>query len=222
VRTLPCIINETCLYGGVVVNFYGPTSCKDIFTKWDALGGAKLIMQERTMYLSYNIFSKPFTIQSIIQPSNLHNEYLSKWKGFQVRPFSYGEQLKQLNSTHLKFIPSTKGSKDSTYHTHVEVEKEVGTFCYLCWLQSSSSPPPRWGMFSYICGSNPPLSPKGGGCFLTYVVPIPLFPQKVDILLRILRWGYCWLTPLLQRKGTSEGIPKTKGLRTYRDSCGGH
>jgi hypothetical protein len=175
-------------------------------------------MQERTMYLSYNIFSKPFTIQSIIQPSNLHNEYLSKWKGFQVRPFSYGEQLKQLNSTHLKLIPSAKGSKDSRHHTYVEVEKVV-------LLVDPNVPlPPKGG--DILLPLLAPIflfpPPQGGGCFLTYVVPIPLFPQKVDILLRILRWGYCWLTPLLQRKGTSEGIPKTKGLRTYHDGCGGH
>jgi hypothetical protein len=165
------------------------------FTKWDALG-VKLIMQERTMYLSYNIFSKPFTIQSIIQPSKLHNEYLPKWKGFlQVRPFSYGEQLKQVNWTHLKLILIAKGSKDSMHHTYVEVEEGVS-------LVDPNLPLPPIFLF--------PL--KVGDVFLHMWSPSPSFLK---------RWMFCYifwgggifcLTPLPQRKRASEGIPKTRGF----------
>jgi len=38
---------------------------------------------------------------------------------------------------------------------------KVGDVFLHMWFQSPSFPQ-RWGMFSYICGPNPPLPPKGG------------------------------------------------------------
>ncbi len=124
-----------------------------------------------------------------------------------MRPFSYGEQLKQVNLTHLKLIPSAKGSKDSMHHTYVEVEEGVS-----------------------LVDPNLPLTPKGGDILFHMLTPIFLFPLKVgDVFLHmwspspsfLKRWifcyifwggGICCLTPLPQRKRASEGIPKTRGL----------
>jgi hypothetical protein len=102
------------------------------------------------------------------------------------------------------------------HHTYVEVEEGV------LLVDPNFLVPPKGEdilLYKTPIFLSPP--PKVGDVFLHNVVPIPLFPQKVDILLHILRWGYCWLTPLSRRKGASEGIPKTRGLG-HSDSCGGH
>jgi len=86
----------------------GPSHAR-IFHNMRCLGGQTYHACKREQCLYFIIFFQTlYKIQSIIQPAKLHNEYASKWKGFQlhneyaskwkgfqVKPFSYGEQLKK-------------------------------------------------------------------------------------------------------------------------------